>query len=52
VFTPPKILVKIAVSIMTPGAINSMYFPSNPTDWINGSVPENVFPITIIQIAG
>ena len=32
VFTPPKILVKIAVSIMTPGAINSMYSPSNPTD--------------------
>jgi hypothetical protein len=32
VFTPPKILVNIAVSIMTPGAINSIYCPSNPTD--------------------
>ena len=52
VLTPPKILVKIAVRIMTPGAINSMYSPSNPTDSINGWVPEKVFPITIIQIAG
>jgi hypothetical protein len=32
VFTPPKILVKIAVKIITPGAINSIYSPSNPTD--------------------
>ena len=32
VLTPPKILVKIAVRIMTPGAMNSIYFPSNPTD--------------------
>jgi len=52
VFTPPKMLVKIAVNMITPGAINSMYCPSKPTDWINGRVPENVFPITIIQIAG
>jgi len=36
VFTPPKILVKMAVRIMTPGAMNSMYSPSNPTDWIRG----------------
>jgi len=52
VFTPPNMLVKIAVRIITPGAINSMYCPSKPTDFINGWVPENVFPITIIQIAG
>jgi hypothetical protein len=32
VLTPPKILVKIAVSIITPGAINSIYCPSKPTD--------------------
>mgnify|MGYP000262054442 FL=1 len=32
VLTPPKILVKIAVKMMTPGAINSIYSPSNPTD--------------------
>ncbi len=36
VFTPPKILVKIAVRMMTPGVINSMYSPWKPTDWING----------------
>ena len=36
VFTPPKILVKMAVRIMTPGAMNSIYSPSNPTDWIRG----------------
>jgi hypothetical protein len=36
VLTPPKILVKMAVRIMTPGAINSIYSPSNPTDWIRG----------------
>jgi hypothetical protein len=36
VLTPPKILVKMAVRIMTPGAINSIYSPSNPTDWIKG----------------
>jgi hypothetical protein len=36
VLTPPKILVKIAVRIITPGAINSMYSPSNPTDSIKG----------------
>ena len=32
VLTPPKILVKMAVKIITPGAINSIYSPSNPTD--------------------
>src|SRR3990167_1355365 len=32
VLTPPKMLVKIAVSIITPGAINSIYCPSKPTD--------------------
>src|SRR5574337_1033635 len=52
VFTPPKMLVKIAVSIMTPGAMNSMYEPENPTDWMSGLVLANVLPITIIQIAG
>ncbi len=52
VLTPPKILVKIAVSIITPGVINSIYSPSNPTDWINGWVPANVLPITIIHMAG
>ena len=36
VLTPPKILVKIAVRIMTPGAMNSIYSPSKPTDWIKG----------------
>jgi hypothetical protein len=32
VFTPPKMLVKIAVSIIIPGAMNSIYSPSKPTD--------------------
>jgi hypothetical protein len=52
VFTPPKILVKIAVSIMIPGVMNSMYSPSNPTDSMSGCVPENMLPITTIQTAG
>ena len=52
VLTPPKILVNIAVSIITPGAINSIYEPLKPTDWISGLVLANVFPITIIHIAG
>ncbi len=32
VLTPPNMLVNIAVRTITPGAINSMYSPSNPTD--------------------
>jgi hypothetical protein len=45
-------LVKIAVSIMIPGVMNSIYSPSKPTDSINGCVPENILPITMIQTAG
>lgn len=52
VLTPPNILVNMAVNIITPGAINSMYSPLNPADSISGCVPANVFPTTIIHIAG
>ncbi len=52
VLTPPNILVNIAVNTMTPGAMNSIYSPSNPTDSMSGCVPANVFPTTIIHIAG
>jgi hypothetical protein len=52
VFTPPKMLVKIAVNIIIPGVMNSIYEPSKPTDSIRGCVPENMLPITMIQTAG
>ena len=52
VLTPPNMLVNIAVSTITPGAMNSMYWPSNPTDSMSGWVPANVLPTTIIHMAG
>ena len=36
VFTPPNMLVNIAVSMIIPGVMNSIYSPSKPTDSISG----------------
>ena len=52
VFTPPNMLVKMAVSTITPAAMNSMYSPSKPAACMSGFVPAKVFPTTMIQTAG